>query len=120
MPRACRVGDDSHCPDDSHGGKCCSHSVTGPAVSGSPDVFINGKPALRVGDSGVHRACCGTNTWHVVEGSPTVFVNGLPLARLGDATSHCGGSGTLIEAGPDVIVDEGPEYSSAFSGRGRG
>ena len=51
------------------------------AVEGSPNVFINGKPAVRAGD----RTSCGV----VVQGSPTVFVNGRPLARAGDGTSGC-------------------------------
>ena len=59
---ACRLGDQANCPADSHGKNCCSHNVTGPAVTASPDVFINDKPALRVGDTGVHSSCCGSNT----------------------------------------------------------
>lgn len=51
------------------------------AVEGSPSVFINGKPAVRVGD----RTGCGV----VVQGSSTVFVNGKPLARAGDGVSGC-------------------------------
>lgn len=102
---ACRLGDQANCPADSHGGDCCPHNVTGPAVSASPDVFINGKPALRVGDTGVHSACCGPNTWVCAQGSPKVKVNGIPVVRLGDATTHCGGSGTMIEASGDVFVE---------------
>lgn len=104
MPNACRVGDNAHCPADSHGNDCCSHSVTGPAMAGSSNVLINGKPVLRVGDPGIHSTCCGPNTWNATEGSPTVFVNGIPVVRLGDSTTHCGGSGTMIEASPDVII----------------
>ena len=104
MPFICRVGDQANCPDDSHGKDCCSHDVTGPAVSGSPDVSINGRPVLRVGDPGVHSSCCGPNTWVTAEGSSTVFVNGIPVVRLGDGTTHCGGAGKMIEAGPDVSI----------------
>jgi hypothetical protein len=57
MPPASRVNDKAKCPSDSHGKQCCSHSVTGPAVSGSPDVFINGQPVLRIGDPGEHSSC---------------------------------------------------------------
>lgn len=46
MPAAARLGDRSNCPSDSHGNECCPHNVTGPATEGSPNVFINGKPAL--------------------------------------------------------------------------
>ena len=34
------------------------HPAIGPAISGSPDVLINGRPALRIDDIGVHAACC--------------------------------------------------------------
>ena len=105
MPPACRVGDKALCPADSHGKDCCPHTVTGPAVSGSPDVFIDGRPALRVGDPGVHSACCGPNTWKTAQGSPKVLINNIPAVRLGDATSHCGGSGTMVEGSPDVIIN---------------
>ena len=40
-----------------------------PLVSGSPDVFINGRAAGRVGDS----VSCGGS---VAEGSPNVFIGG--------------------------------------------
>lgn len=107
MPGAARVGDKSQCPADSHGCPGCAHSVVGPAVSGSPDVLINGKPAVRVGDSGIHAACCGPNTWTASQGSPDVFVNGKPIHRLGDVDQHCGGIGRMIEASPDVLINEG-------------
>ena len=47
-----------------------------------PNVFINGKPAVRVGD----RTACGGVA---VGGASNVFVNGKPLARSGDLTSGC-------------------------------
>jgi uncharacterized Zn-binding protein involved in type VI secretion len=104
MPKVCRVGDNANCPADSHGKNCCPHNVTGPAVQGSPDVIVNGNPVLRIGDPGVHAACCGSNTWACAEGSSTVMINGIPLVRLGDATSHCGGTGKMVAASPDVIA----------------
>jgi uncharacterized Zn-binding protein involved in type VI secretion len=73
-------------------------------VAGSPNVFINGQPVLRIGDPGVHSACCGPNTWKCAEGSATVLVNGIPVVRLGDGTTHCGGSGKMIEGSPNVII----------------
>jgi uncharacterized Zn-binding protein involved in type VI secretion len=105
MPAACRVGDNALCPKDSHGKKCCSHKVSGPAVSGSSDVSINGRAALRTGDPGKHSGCCGSKTWKAASGSSTVLVNGIPLVRLGDVTQHCGGKGKMIEASSDVIID---------------
>jgi uncharacterized Zn-binding protein involved in type VI secretion len=104
MPAAGRVGDKSHVPADSHGCKSCPHSAMGPAVAGSPDVFINFKPALRVGDPGTHTACCGPNTWQAAAGAPGVIINNKPAHRQGDAVTHCGGQGQLIEGSPDVII----------------
>ena len=102
---ACRLGDRANCPADAHGNPCCPHNVTGPAVTASPDVFINGKPALRVGDTGIHAVCCGPNTWACIEGSAKVRVNGIPLVRKGDATRHCGGLGRMIDGSADVMVE---------------
>ena len=101
---ACRLGDRSNCPLDVHGKTCCPHNVTGPAVTGSPNVFINGKPALRVGDRGTHTLCCGPNNWRCVKGSATVYVNGKPLVHKGDMTLHCGGLGRMIDGSSDVFA----------------
>jgi uncharacterized Zn-binding protein involved in type VI secretion len=106
MRRQGRLGDKAHVPFDSHGCPACTHAATGPAVSGSPDVRVNRKPALRVGDKGVH-PCCGANLWTAVEGSATVFVNGRPAHRVGDATKHCGGRGKLTEGSENVYVGGG-------------
>lgn len=104
MPGLARLGDQSFAPADAHGCVKCPHPVQGPAVVGSPDVIVNGKPALRLGDTGVHSGCCGPNTWTAIAGSSSVIINGRPAVRLGDATQHCGGPGNLIEGSNDVIV----------------
>jgi uncharacterized Zn-binding protein involved in type VI secretion len=107
MRRQGRLGDKAHVPFDSHGCPACTHAATGPAVSGSPDVRVNRKPALRIDDKGVHAPCCGANLWTAVEGSATVFINGRPAHRVGDATKHCGGRGKLIEGSDNVYVGGG-------------
>jgi uncharacterized Zn-binding protein involved in type VI secretion len=104
MPEQGRVGDQAQCPADGHGCPGCNHGVIGPATAGSPDVKVNGKPALRVGDPGVHSKCCGANSWKAGKGSGTVFYNGIPAHRKGDMTIHCGGTGQLVEGSSDVIV----------------
>ncbi|NVB39679.1 PAAR domain-containing protein [Pseudenhygromyxa sp. WMMC2535] len=120
MPKAGRVGDNAACPADSHGAPCCAHGVSGPAVAGSPDVSINNKSAVRVGDPGVHSACCGPNTWHATSGSSTVMINGVPAHRLGDSTAHCGGGGTLVQGSDNVLIGdrdgftEQPVYDEGF------
>ena len=102
MPAVCRIGDKSQVPADAHGCPACPHPCIGPLVTGSPSVYVNGKPVTRVSDMGVHAACCGPNLYTAVEGSGTVFVNHLPVHRLGDQDQHCGGMGRMIEGSPNV------------------
>lgn len=104
MPPQARLGDKANCPADAHGCPACPHPVTGPAIQGSPDVVVNGRPAVRVGDQGIHAACCGPNMWKAAAGSGTVFVNNIAAHRLGDQTTHCGGSGTMIEGSDNVMT----------------
>lgn len=112
MPAAGRKGDKAHAPSDAHGCNTCAHSVIGPATEGSPDVLVNDRPIIRVGDRGEHSACCGANAWVASAGAAHVLINGQPPHRHGDATQHCGGSGTLIEGSPDVIIGDSPFISS--------
>jgi len=77
-------------------------SVMGPSISASADVSVNGTPALRKSDNGIHAACCGTNTWKITGASSSVDVNGQPLVRKGDPTKHCGGLGQMIDASGNV------------------
>jgi uncharacterized Zn-binding protein involved in type VI secretion len=84
MPAATRLGDLSQIQADSHGCPMCPHPGVGPAIQGSTDVFINKMPAVRVGDKGIHAACCGTNMWTAKDGSGTVFINGKKAHRKDD------------------------------------
>lgn len=106
MPGGARLGDKAK-GTDGHGCKVCIHTVVGPAVQGSPNVTINGKPAVRKGDSGIHALCCGPNTWKAAGGSRTVIVNGKPAFRLHDKTAHCGGVGKAVEGSANVIIGDG-------------
>lgn len=106
MPGQGRLGDKANVPLDAHGCPACPHPAIGPAIQGSPDVNVNRRPALRVGDPGIHAACCGTNTWTATKGSTTVFINGKSAHRMGDQNRHCGGMGQLVEGSPNVIVGE--------------
>jgi uncharacterized Zn-binding protein involved in type VI secretion len=85
----------------------------GPAVEGSPDVFVNMMPALRVTDTGIHSACCGPNTWIAKEGSNVVLINNLPAHRMFDQDIHCGGPGFMVEGSDDVYVGECTETGLA-------
>ena len=104
MPGQGRLGDLSQAEVDAHGCPACPHPAVGPAVQGSPDVFVNFMPAVRVGDKGIHAACCGPNMWTAVQGSATVLINNMPAHRMGDMDQHCGGVGELIVGSPDVVV----------------
>ena len=104
MPGQGRLGDKANTSADKHGCPGCPHPGTGPAIMGSPDVSINGRPALRVDDVGIHAVCCGPNMWKAKDGSGTVFINGKAAHRNGDPTKHCGGDGKLIEGSEDVLI----------------
>jgi uncharacterized Zn-binding protein involved in type VI secretion len=106
MPEAGRLGDQSKVEADAHGCVACPHTAQGKAIIGSPNVFINQKPALRIGDMGMHAACCGPNIWFAVSGSGTVFINGIPAHRKGDIDAHCGGVGKLIEGSDNVLIGD--------------
>ena len=69
-------------------------------------MFVNGRPALRSDDLGIHTACCGSNMWQAQKGSATVFINGKSAYRLNDPSKHCGGPGNLIEGSSDVLVGD--------------
>lgn len=103
MPAQGRLGDMSQVPADVHGCPACPHPCIGPAIQGSPNVNVNGMPALRVDDKGMHAACCNTNMWTAQAGSSTVFINGKKAHRMGDADKHCGGMGQLIGGSPNVM-----------------
>lgn len=107
-----RLGDRSQVPADAHGCPACPHPAIGPAIAGSANVNVNGRPALRVDDPGIHTACCGPNTWTATTGSATVFINGKHAHRRGDQVRHCGGVGQLVEGSPNVYVGDARGTSS--------
>ena len=83
-----------------------------PITAGSPDVFIDGIPAARVGDSlAPHDK--PNNPPHprtIASGSSTVFVNGKPLAITGGAVD-CGG--VIIGSGTVIVGDIAPPGQSS-------
>jgi uncharacterized Zn-binding protein involved in type VI secretion len=95
-----KAGDLAECLADAHGCPACPHRTVGPISAGSPQVWIDGKPAARVGDTGVHAACCGPNSFRIAAGDSDVLIEGRPAARIGDATQHCGGTGKIIGGAP--------------------
>lgn len=117
MPGQGRLGDKASVSLDAHGCPGCPHPAIGPAIQGSSDVNVNRRPALRVGDPGIHTACCGANTWTATKGSLTVFINGRGAHRVGDQNRHCGGMGQLVEGSSNVIVGESSGDSRNSSSR---
>ena len=111
-----RLGDMSQVPADSHGCPACPHPAVGPAITGAPTVLVNGLPALRVTDTGMHAACCGPNTWVAVKGSPTVLIENQQAHRLGDDDKHCGGMGMLIMGSADVLVGDSASGGGGSTG----
>ncbi|MEB0047946.1 MULTISPECIES: PAAR domain-containing protein [unclassified Pseudomonas] len=86
---AARKSDPYNCPLPGHG--------TNPIASGSPDVFFDGLPAARQGDT----CTCGSALSAAL--SPTVFINGKNAATIDTGGTHggivIGGSGTVIIGG---------------------
>lgn len=74
------------------GDECTGHDCFPPRINdqGSPDTFINGLAAHRVGDHWVEHSCDDeTHDGLASEGSATVFINGHAAMRVGDTIS-CG------------------------------
>ncbi|HEX4403429.1 MAG TPA: PAAR domain-containing protein [Polyangia bacterium] len=61
-------------------------AAQGPAQQGAAATFVNGQPALRVGDTGDHTDASGD--WRATQGSTSVFIEGKPAHRVGDQTMH--------------------------------
>ncbi len=77
-------------------------------------------PAVRVGDMGIHLACCGPNTWTAQKGSATVLINHKAAHRKDDADQHCGNIGQMIEGSPDVFVGDDGGGGGGGGGGGSG
>jgi uncharacterized Zn-binding protein involved in type VI secretion len=67
-----------------------------PAATGSESTIVNGKPALRVGDT-------TADGQTVVQGSPDVFINGKPAAVVGGQT----GCGNGVSVGSSNVFING-------------
>ena len=95
MKPAARVG-------DAGSPHCTAYTI----ATGSPDVFINNRPAARLGDSStLHKKSggkkCIPHVAKIVTGSNTVFINGQPAARVGDALLDCT---VIIDGSPNVFI----------------
>jgi uncharacterized Zn-binding protein involved in type VI secretion len=76
------------------------YHVTGVVISGSPNVFVNGKRAARLGDRGRH----SHGGFTIITGRPDVLINGKRTAFKGSRTNNHSGKGTLVTGSPNVYV----------------
>lgn len=83
----------SHRKGDIGSGHAC-HFPPSAATGGSPNVFVNDKMAMRVGDAYAPHGCAPCpkppHGRALAAGSSTVFINGRKAGRIGDAID-CGG-----------------------------
>lgn len=99
MPAVTRVGD-----------KSTGHDNCPPveAVEGSKNVFMNGKPAVLMGDKYAPHGCENHQIHQgiLAGGSPSTFINGKSVGRVGDPIS-CGG--TVAEGSNNIFIGNGNE-----------
>ena len=93
MPAVARVG-------DAGAVHCSSYTI----ATGSEDVFIDGKPVARDGDSStVHQKPSGNkcvpHVSKIIATGDSVFINGRPVAVVGDRLSEC----TQIIQGSETV-----------------
>lgn len=105
MHKTTTICDKSQCTTYMYDCSVYPNPVHAPTLSGSPDLLINGKPGLRVGNNGIHASCYPADTWQVIEGSPNVSMNGKPSHRLDDEDQHSGEIGRMMEGSPNVFMN---------------
>jgi uncharacterized Zn-binding protein involved in type VI secretion len=70
-------------------------------AEGSPNVYVNGTSAVRIGD----KTYCGDPA---TSGSPNVFINGIPVHRIGDSTGgHSSWVPNAAETGSSNVFSNG-------------
>lgn len=87
----------------------CGHFLTG-HLSGSCNVYINGIPAQKVGDSATFETCQHSGSGVVVDGSGTVFINKKAAARIKDGVRcqnpMCARTMYIIEGSSNVFIGD--------------
>lgn len=94
MPQATRKNDYCTGHDD-----CPSAKL----AEGSPNVFINGQAAGRVGDKYTSHSCLAhpPHQDSIASGSATVYINGIPAGRIGDSVEV---GGSVRDGSPNVYI----------------
>jgi uncharacterized Zn-binding protein involved in type VI secretion len=100
--RAARLGDISGAAA-AQGSPCISG---GPAITGSANVLINERPALRVGDEGVNAICGHGHLWKAMVGAPRVLINDHLAHRQSDAAEHCNEMGKTLQGSSNVLIGD--------------
>jgi uncharacterized Zn-binding protein involved in type VI secretion len=84
----------------------CDHHNKSTSLTGSANVLINNRSALRIGDRGRPMDCGNTSHWRASEGANRVLINGRAAHRSGDETRHCCGLGYLIDGSLNVLIGD--------------
>lgn len=95
MPAVTRLGD-----------LCSGHGCwpPRPSITASPNVLVNGRGAVRLGDGyAVHCCKAACHPGNLAMGSSTVFVNGLNLGRIGDPVT----CGSVVAQGSENVFAGG-------------
>jgi len=84
-------------------GKYCNGPMMTTTGTGSPTVFINGQPAVRLGDLvGPHPFHgCGPDISPLTTSSSTVLIDGLGAGRIGDIYTA---DNIIIVGSPNVFI----------------
>ncbi|MBA6118963.1 MULTISPECIES: PAAR domain-containing protein [Pseudomonas] len=93
------------------GSLSCACSVTGKIRSGSSNVYINGKPAVRAHLDSVDCSEHSGTPKILAQGSDSVYINGQPAVRVGDRTV----CDAKISAGsPNVAIGGGTKTTDVI------
>ncbi|WP_270221142.1 RHS repeat-associated core domain-containing protein [Kosakonia cowanii] len=91
-------------------GMAANMTKKGVITTGSPDVFINSKPAAIATDSMVD--CDDDGSQQMAEGSSRVYINNLPAARIGDRTT-C--DAKVMTGSGNVLIGGDPEQTLSIT-----
>ena len=103
-PPAARVGDTARSTPHVHNPRVGAQITTGKVLIGAATVFIEGRPAARLNETGVGNGCIGPNTFTIWTGSSSVFIEGRQAVRLGDRTLHCGMAPGVVTTGAASVL----------------
>src|SRR5687767_8287890 len=104
MGNASRLGDYSFAGVPKPGRSSRTHTASGPATTGSPNVIINNRAAVRVDDRGMYHGVGGSGAWRAAHGAPRVLINGRRAHRTHDENKHRGGVGEMLQGSPNVVI----------------